>query len=161
MDALRSEETSILRQIQRTTSSDGNPEEITAELKRLHTARLAVRDRMRNLSDADNNNDGATAGIVERRNLFEDITLEDNSYNFAVSTVGDLVTARHITLTGRSYNVAGQLTDESFQRAVDAFVSNGVQPASRDSDSREFDKRHGRGTSLRHGTLGAPSTSRG
>lgn len=157
MDALRSEETALLRQIQRITSSDGNPAEIKAELTRLQAARTAIRDRMRTLSDADG---GATTGTVERRNLFEDITLEENSYNFAVSTVGDLVTARHIKLTGRSYNVAGQLTDESFQRAVDAFVTNGVQPA-RDPDSREFDKRHGRGMSLRPGTSGAASTSRG
>lgn len=156
MDALRSEETALLRQIQRITSSDGNSAEVASELRRLQAERTAIRDRMRTLSDADS----SATGIVERRNVFEDITLEDNSYNFAVSTVGDLVTARHIKLTGRSYNVAGQLTDESFQRAVDSLVSNGVQPA-QDTDSMEFNKRHGRGTSLKHGTPGTASTSHG
>lgn len=150
MDALRSEETAILRQIQGITSSDGNPAEIAAELRRLQAARGAIRERMRAMSDADN----GVAGIVERNNIFEDITLEENSYNFAVSTVGDLVTARRINLTGRSYNVAGQLTDESFQKAVEVFASSGLQPA-RDSDSEEFHKRHGRGMPLMRDTSGA------
>ncbi|KAJ6781861.1 hypothetical protein PWT90_06518 [Aphanocladium album] len=155
MDALRGEETAILRQIQSITSSDRSPEEISAELRRLQSARGAIRDRMRTLSDADS----GAAGIAERHNVFEDITLEDNSYNFAVSTVGDLVTARRINLTGRSYNVTGQLTDESFQRAVEVFANSGVQPA-RDSNSEQFHKRHGRGTPLTRGTSGAASTGR-
>lgn len=150
MDALRSEETAILRQIQGITSSEGNPADIAAELRRLQAARGAIRERMRALSDAD----GGATGIVERSNVFEDITLEENSYNFAVSTVGDLVTARRINLTGRSYNVAGQLTDESFLKAVEVFASNGLQPV-RDSDSDKFHKRHGRGMPLMRDTSGA------
>lgn len=150
MDALRSEEVAILRQIQDITSSNGNPAEVAAELRELHAARGAIRDRMRAVSDADS----AAGCIVERSNVFEDITIEENSYNFAVSTVGDLVTARRINLTGRSYNVAGQLTDESFQKAVETFARNGLQPA-RDNDSEEFHKRHGRGVALTRGTSGA------
>ncbi|EHK22088.1 uncharacterized protein TRIVIDRAFT_191735 [Trichoderma virens Gv29-8] len=44
---------------------------------------------------------------VERYNVFEDITLADDAYNFTISTIGDLVTARRINLTGRSRNVGG------------------------------------------------------
>lgn len=149
MDALRSEETAILSQIQRITSSNGDPADIAAELRRLRAARGVIRERMRALSDADS----GAAGIAER-NLFEDITLEEGSYNFAVSTTENLVTARRINLTGRSYNVAGQLTDESFQKAVEVFASNGLQPA-RDSDPDKFHTRHGRGVPLMRDTSGA------
>lgn len=38
----------------------------------------------------------------ERSNVFEDITLADNSYAFSVSTVGDLVIVRRLNLKDRS-----------------------------------------------------------
>ncbi|KAI0125270.1 hypothetical protein BJ170DRAFT_497581 [Xylariales sp. AK1849] len=46
--------------------------------------------------------------VIERRNVFEDITMADDTYDFSVSTVGDLVTARRINLKGRARHVGGQ-----------------------------------------------------
>jgi len=60
--------------------------------------------------------------IVERRNVFEDITMADNSYDFSISTVGDLVTARRINLTGRSRHIGGQISDDSYQKTIAAIA---------------------------------------
>jgi hypothetical protein len=49
-----------------------------------------------------------------RQSVFEDITLADGSYSFTVSTIGDLVLAKKINLSGGSCNVGGQISNERF-----------------------------------------------
>lgn len=100
-------------------------------------------------------------GLGERRNVFEDITLADKSYSFTISTKGDLVTARGIKLSGGSYNVAGQITDDSFKTAIEALTKHGVKPGGNQEvqstevretgqpgEVAEFQHRHGRGMTL-------------
>lgn len=89
---------------------------------------------------------------IERHNVFEDITLADSSYFFTVSTVGDLVTAKRINLTSRSYSIGGQIADDSLQ------IATGGLGAGRDSRQEEsekeldtsvgFQSRYGRGVQL-------------
>lgn len=52
----------------------------------------------------------------ERTNVFEDISMMDDNYQWFVSTVGDLISARRITIGSRSLTVFGQLSDESVQQ---------------------------------------------
>lgn len=127
------------------------------ELERLQATKESIHQCIRVVSDA--NDDMAD---IERHNVFEDITLAEHSYSFTVSTVGDLVTARRINLTGGSYNVGGQITDEGFQKAIEAFTKEGLRPAQDIKQTGsvprqtgkvfgpegEFQSRHGRGVAL-------------
>lgn len=167
MDELHSHESMLARQIREKAAVKPMSDETAGELQRLQATKDSIHQCIRVISDADS----GTAEI-ERQNVFEDITLAGNSYSFTVSTVGELVTARRINLTDRSYNVAGQIADESFQKAVEAFTKDGLQPS---SDSRaaqpsepataegetriEFQSRHGRGVPLMR--AGEASNSRG
>lgn len=91
---------------------------------------------------------------VERRNVFEDITMAEEAYDFSVSTVGDLVTVRRLNLTGRSRHVGGTLTDASYQKTVDALTKldttavMSAQERKNESSASEFSDRYGRGIIL-------------
>ncbi|KAJ3496184.1 hypothetical protein NLG97_g2847 [Lecanicillium saksenae] len=156
MDELHSHKNVIERQIQEKASTQPMSEEVAEELRRLQATKDSIHQCIRVVSDADND-----TAEIERHNVFEDITLADRSYNFTVSTVGDLVTARRINLTGGSYNIAGQIADESFQKAVEAFAMGGIQPSAsnrtpsppnpdvrKGEQKMEFHSRHGPGMSL-------------
>lgn len=105
--------------------------DIASELRQLQETKESIQQCIQVISEADQ------SLAAKRQNLFEDITLSDDAYNFTVSTVGDLVTARRIELKDRSRNVAGQISDESFQKALDAF-SRGDLRVSRRSQSDEI-----------------------
>lgn len=57
---------------------------------------------------------------IERRNIFENITMTDEAYDFSVSVIGNPITSREIHLTGRSRHVGGQLTSEDYQATIEA-----------------------------------------
>lgn len=154
---LHSHGDAIERRVRKMASSKPLSKETSEELERLQATKDSIHQCIQVVSDA---NDGAAE--IERHNLFEDITLADNSYSFTVSTVGDLVTAKRINLTGRSYNVGGQITDDGFQKAIEAFTREGIRPASNTrqevtapkqteqevSTRSGFQNRHGRGVPL-------------
>lgn len=134
-----------------------NSSNSSIELKQLERTKRSLQQCIQIISEADQ------ALNSERRNLFEDITLDDDAFNFTISTVGDLVTARRLNLKGRSRNVAGQISDDSFQKAVDSFSRNAlpdgqqltpdislqnVSPESTGITKEGFDLRHGRGVIL-------------
>ena len=104
-------------------SSQSSSAEERDELERLRAVKQSINQCIQIMSET-----GSVGAETERRNVFEDITLEERSYSFTVSTVGDLVTARRIRLSGGSYNIGGQLSDESFQRAVEALTREGAVP---------------------------------
>ncbi|KJZ69222.1 hypothetical protein HIM_11385 [Hirsutella minnesotensis 3608] len=137
-----------------------------ADLAQLQATKESIRQCIKVVSDADD------ALMVQRQNLFEDITLADDALNFTISTVGDLVTARRINLTGRSLNVGGQISDESYQKSIDVMskrdTSNVLSNAqeidqmkpTRDpvSTESEFHGRHGPGVRLSQSIEGANVT---
>lgn len=57
---------------------------------------------------------------IEQRNIFENITMADEAYDFSVSVIGKPITSSHIHLTGRSRHVGGQLTSEDYQATIEA-----------------------------------------
>jgi len=133
-----------------------------ADLAQLQVTKESIRQCIKVVSDADD------TLVIQRQNLFEDITLSDDALNFTISTVGDLVTARRINLTGRSLNVGGQISDESYQKSIDAISRRDVssvlpivqkpdKPNSTDeqvSTESEFHGRHGPGVKLSHSAEG-------
>lgn len=127
------------------------------ELEQLEQTKRSLQQCIQIISEADHALDS------ERRNVFEDITLEDDAFNFTISTVGDLVTARRLNLKGRSRNVGGQISDESFQKAIESFSRNDlpidqhfthdvslqkISPEQTGPSKEGFDLRHGRGVAL-------------
>lgn len=157
---LRSHQEDLDQRIQNLRASGATTpavRDIASELRQLQETKESIQQCIQVISEAEQRL------AAERRNLFEDITLSDDAYSFTVSTVGDLVTARRIELKGRSRNVAGQISDESFQKALDAFsrddlktfrqprsdeIPRGGIDSSRDQDSDQFGSRHGLGRPL-------------
>ncbi|KAI6618495.1 hypothetical protein MCOR08_009043 [Pyricularia oryzae] len=88
----------------------------TAQIESLEEIKTAIRQYIHIVSDTDE--------IVrkERRNVFADITMADDSYAFSMSTVGDLVTAKGFHLSGRARYIGGQISDKSYQMTVDALT---------------------------------------
>ena len=86
------------------------------ELKRLLATMDSIHQCINVISDADNSR------VIERRSIFEDVTLADDAYKCTISTVGDLVNARRVNLTGRSRNdIGGQISNKSYHRTSKSF----------------------------------------
>lgn len=113
---LQSHEEDIERQMEAMNSATSLSESAATQLAQLQETKDSIQQCIKLVSDA-----GETLEI-ERRNIFEDITMTDEAYDFSVSTIGDLVTARRINLSGRTRHVAGQISDESYQRSVEALT---------------------------------------
>ncbi|UZP43473.1 hypothetical protein NXS19_011285 [Fusarium pseudograminearum] len=91
----------------------------------------------------------------ERVNVFEDISMSDNSYGITVSTVKDLVLARRVNLQGQARYVGGQIDQASYNATINALTDldrGSVQYGGRDtrvsSEDGAFLDRHGRGVKL-------------
>ena len=76
--------------------------------------------------------------------------MADDNYQYFVSTVGDLISARRITIGSRSLTVFGQMSDDSVQQ-----ISRGHGPTNieRTMESQtgigpEFENRYGTGFKL-------------
>jgi len=52
----------------------------------------------------------------ERVNLFEDIAISDDSHSVLVSTIGELISAKRITVGKRSLHWMGQMSDSTLQQ---------------------------------------------
>lgn len=157
---LRSHQDGLDQRIQNLRASGATSpavRDIASELRQLQETKESIQQCIQVISEADQ------SLAAERQNLFEDITLSDDAYNFTVSTFGDLVTARRIELKDRSRNVAGQISDESFQKALDVFsrddlrmsrqpqsdeIPRGGREPRKDIDSDEFGSRYGLGRPL-------------
>ncbi|KAI6513423.1 hypothetical protein MCOR10_009210 [Pyricularia oryzae] len=88
----------------------------TAQIESLEEIKTAIRQYIHIVSDTDE------TVRKERRNVFADITMADDSYAFSMSTVGDLVTAKGFHLSGRARHIGGQISDKSYQMTVDALT---------------------------------------
>ena len=133
----------------------------TIELARLRETKDSIHQCITVISNAED------ALTTERQNVFEDITLADDAYNFTISTIGDLVTARRINLTGRSRNIGGQISDESYQKTIEAFAKQGINDTTELAEAlqstvqgqeNEFHGRHGRGFKLSYSDKGLRHT---
>jgi hypothetical protein len=111
---LQEHQAEIDRRLDAMNSTGKSPGNASLQLAQLQETKDSIRQCIEVVSSANE------TAEIERRNVFEDITMADDAYDFSVSTIGDLVTARRIHLTGRSRHVAGQLTSPDYQATVDA-----------------------------------------
>ncbi|KAK8121509.1 hypothetical protein PG999_005629 [Apiospora kogelbergensis] len=112
---LQTHEALISSQLEAMSLKEALTEPVAAQLARLQQTKDSVSQCIKIVSEA-----GEIA--KERSNVFEDLTLADNSYAFSVSTVNELVTARRLNLDGRSRHFGGQVTDETVQKSVEALT---------------------------------------
>lgn len=112
---LQTHEALIDKQLESMSLMDEGPETVAAQLARLQQTKESIGHCIQLVSEANSTAD-------ERSNVFDDITLADNSYAFTVSTVNDLVTARGLNLKGRSRYFGGQVTDETVQQSIAALT---------------------------------------
>ncbi|KAM5355045.1 hypothetical protein ACJ41O_001691 [Fusarium nematophilum] len=161
---LQTHEALIDRQLEAVSSNEVSSETVTAQLARLQQTKESISHCIQIVSEANDTAD-------ERSNVFEDITLADNSYAFSVSTVNDLVTARRLNLKGRSRHFGGQVTDETVQQSIAALTQLDAEylrslerdprdcdqrlpntdagtPSEAQSDAKQFNDRFGPGNSL-------------
>jgi hypothetical protein len=54
-----------------------------------------------------------------RTNVYEDVTSADNAHQLVVSTIGDLISAKHIITGSNSVQWLGQMSDETIQKLSD------------------------------------------
>jgi hypothetical protein len=83
----------------------------------------------------------------EHNNVYEDISLIDDSQQLIISTIGALITARRVSGGSRSVQVFGQISDESFQLLARNIGTEKVierQPGV----GPEFEGRYGMGVKL-------------
>ncbi|OBR05610.1 hypothetical protein CH63R_09730 [Colletotrichum higginsianum IMI 349063] len=162
---LQTHEALIDSQLEAMSLKEALSEPVAAQLARLQQTKESVSQCIRIVSDA-----GELA--KERSNVFEDLTLADNSYAFSVSTVNDLVTARRLNLSGRSRHVGGQVTNETVQKSMEALtqldaeyirslketqprrqaspISTSTSPKE-PNNTKQFHDRFGPGVTLNHG----------
>ncbi|RDL32368.1 Uncharacterized protein BP5553_08824 [Venustampulla echinocandica] len=94
--------------------------------------------------------DASTQANKERTNLFEDVTMSDDSRQVIVSTIGDLITARRITAGDRSLQCLGQMSDDSVQQISQSHlhIATGKPQGLQAASDAPFENRYGTGVKL-------------
>jgi methyl-accepting chemotaxis protein len=154
---LQSHEASIDSQLEILSLNEAVSEPIAQQLSRLQQTKESIGQCIKIVSQA---HDLAS----QRSNIFEDITLADNSYAFSVSTINELVTARGLRLKGRSRHFGGQVNNETVQKSMSAltqldreYIRSGLDDEQEETgfpalaklkDPNKFQDRFGPGNSL-------------
>jgi uncharacterized protein (DUF3084 family) len=118
--------------------------EQAAEQERLKEERDCVRQSLDICTEA------SKQANQERTNVFEDIAMADDNYQYFVSTVGDLVSARRITIGSRSLTVFGQMSDDSVQQISRGHSSANMERTMEPQTETgpKFESRYGTGFKL-------------
>lgn len=149
---LHTHEALISSQVEAMSLQDTLSEPVAAQLARLLQTKESINQCIRIVSEA-----GELAN--ERSNVFEDVTLADNSYAFSVSTVNDLVTARRLNLTGRSRHFGGQVTDETVQKSMEALTQLDREQMRSLTDAQSH-RRNPPDTTSKDSSIGKPFANR-
>ncbi|OOF95207.1 hypothetical protein ASPCADRAFT_406026 [Aspergillus carbonarius ITEM 5010] len=85
-----------------------------------------------------------------RTNIFEDVTSSDESHQLVVSTIGDLISAKHIITGSKSAQWLGQMSDNTLQQLSRDFRGHaGIGEELRtQAEKNEFNTRYGSGQLL-------------
>lgn len=90
----------------------------------------------------------ATAELMkERINVFEDVHMADDGHQVIVATLGDLISAKHISTGARSKQWLGQMSDTSLQQlskdnrssGSNSVTNNSLDRTSGDEDQENID----------------------
>ncbi|KAG5658697.1 hypothetical protein KAF25_010878 [Fusarium avenaceum] len=86
------------------------------QLAQLQETKESIRQCMNVVADAGDDL------VMDRANVFEDITMTDNAYGITVSTVKDLVVARRVNVQGQARYVGGQIDEASYNATINALT---------------------------------------
>jgi hypothetical protein len=86
------------------------------QLAQLQETKESIRQCMNVVADAGEDL------VMDRANVFEDITMTDNAYGITVSTVKDLVIARRVNVQGQARYVGGQIDEGSYNATINALT---------------------------------------
>jgi hypothetical protein len=86
-----------------------------------------------------------------RVNTFEKINIAEDSFSTAVSTIGDLIKARGLTIGARSVNIMGQMNDESLQMMTYTLRPVASRNPPPTKTPTKFEERHGFGQTMSGG----------
>jgi hypothetical protein len=117
------------------------PSEQTVEQEILEEERDAIRQSLNICTEA------SGQANQEHTNVYEDISLVDDSQQVIISTIGALIAARRVSAGSRSFQVFGQMSDESFQKLAHRIGTEKVVEAQSRADP-EFEGRYGTGVKL-------------
>ena len=97
--------------------------------------------------------DATDEASKDRVNTFEDVQMADDGRQVIVATLGDLISAKRITVGSRSLQVLGQMSDDSLQQSFKFAVKPAEQAASPSLTtptvpSKKFVAKHGVGQKL-------------
>ncbi|KAL2827135.1 hypothetical protein BDW59DRAFT_57913 [Aspergillus cavernicola] len=101
-----------LNQLEANLQSSKDPtvsNQATYELQKIKEEKETIAQCLNICADASSLSESA------RVNVFEDVTSLDDSQQVLVSTIGDLLNARRITTGMRSFQVLGQISDDTLQ----------------------------------------------
>ncbi|KAL4931237.1 uncharacterized protein BDV17DRAFT_257445 [Aspergillus undulatus] len=103
--------------------------------------------------------DASNLSECSRVNVFEDVASSDDAQQVLVSTIGDLLDAKRISTGAGSWQVLGQMSDETLQ----LFISqkNGLREdvvvGVEQKEGKDFHNRYGTGRSLRNENIARES----
>jgi hypothetical protein len=95
-------------------------------------------------------NQATEQASTDRVNVFEDVFMGDDGHQLIISTMGDLISARRVTVGARSIQWLGQMSDTSLQQLSKDSVNDVVdrfKPDRGDAGIR-FENQHGTGRKL-------------
>ena len=84
----------------------------------------------------------------ERVNVFEDVVMSNDGHQVIVATLGDLISAKRITVGARSTQWLGQMSDASLQQLSKDRDDDGVRTGRDPESGAHFEGRHGAGRRL-------------
>jgi Fungal N-terminal domain of STAND proteins len=94
--------------------------------------------------------EAAEEAATERVNVFEDVSMSDDGHQLIISTMGDLISAKRVTVGSRSAQWLGQMSDATVQQLSQ---DHSYQNATPDEQAQvttgtRFENRHGTGRKL-------------
>lgn len=95
--------------------------------------------------------DAAEQSEKIQSNIFEDITSGDDSQQFVISSIGQLITAKRINTGSRSLLMLGQLSDDTIRQSSRDHVlsTKGISKQREATESANFQRRYGVGHQLK------------
>jgi hypothetical protein len=85
----------------------------------------------------------------DRLNVYEDVSIDEDGYQYIVSTIGDLISAKRINAGARSIQCMGQISDDSFQKMLVISPSRRSEIGSVDAQKPEAEFKHRYGTGFK------------
>jgi hypothetical protein len=120
----------------------GTSDKHQAEKERLEEEKGSIKQCLAICADA------SDQANEDRTNFFEDVTMANDGHQVVVSTFGDLVSAKRITVGDRSIQWLGQMSDETLQRLSRDRSSATTDKKLRGEGVTPFEDRYGSGVKL-------------